>query len=444
MDLATLRDLTAAFPANRFAAAKGMRGFYVLDPPVFVELTLQLLRETAMTEPKENSGGMYLLAMLLALPDALTHLCDPTRFSPIESLALVCRVKVLDPQVETKLARLAVQFLPYDTDRQTELGVRILQVLSAASNPITILPAMRQLLQAKHMRIRSQAALLIGRISRNPQWVKRFDMTEDPRVVANAIESLWGLNTQAARDAFLEASRDPRNRVAGNGAIGLYLAGDLRATAAISRTSRHDDSRFRSTAAWCMGRSGDVRFLPRLRALARDGAASGRTQALRSLQSLTQRLHSLQQSPEWPVVIRRAAVHEADIQLQIELDNAGPHTRGFGPLDFVLSLGGDLIETYSVQEVRKEASRTVYEIVCPVDTAAPPNQGRALKVEFYHDKGCGSVIVADGSCGNVLVPEGIKLETCGEPVLSCAPLPAPPVIRLPARWRLRRGVSWRG
>jgi hypothetical protein len=64
--------------------------------------------------------------------------------------------------------------------------------------------------------VRSKAALLIGRISRNSQWAEQGVSESDRRVGASAVESLWGMNTAAAREAFFRAARDEHHRIAAN------------------------------------------------------------------------------------------------------------------------------------------------------------------------------------------------------------------------------------
>ena len=438
MQAVLLQELAVAFPANRMTAAKALRGLYQADPASFLEETLRILPETAMSDPKEVPGAMYLLALLLTLPDALALICDPQKFSTLASLALVYQIKTLDPHVETKLARLAVQLQPYETDRQAALGTRILQVLGAASDPFTTLPALRQLLQCNHPRIRSQAALLIGRISRNPQWAKRFDQREDPRVVANAIESLWGSNSQGAKDAFREACRDPRNRVAGNGAVGLYLADEPDAAAEMFRLGLSRDDRFRATLAWCMGRTGDLRFLPRLRALAQDPVPTVRTPALRALTMVTQRLRELRAAPRLAMEIRSAEFHGGNCILRVVLEDGGPQTRGFTALNFAIIFGDQLAEQYSVEELQ-EGSETVYKIVSKAATIdhAP------VKVELNHERGCGAAAVAAENVEEAPAP-GVRLETCPDSASSSAPSVARSAIRLPRRRPLHLGRIWHG
>lgn len=48
----------------------------------------------------------------------------------------------------------------------------------------------------------------------------------DPRVRANAIESLWGVDSPEARTLLSFATNDANNRVVGNALLGLYHLGN--------------------------------------------------------------------------------------------------------------------------------------------------------------------------------------------------------------------------
>ncbi len=437
MPAVTLRELTGAFSTNRMVAAKAMRGMQDADPQAFLAEALEILRETALLDPKENPGGMYLLAALLTLPDVLEYFCDPERFSPVESLALIHQAKTLDPQVEIKLCNLAVQLLPYETDRQGMLGTRILQVMGAVSDQVLCLPALRQVLNCRNPRIRSQAALLLGRIIRNPQWARGFDPREDPRVAANAIESLWGLDSASAKEAFREASQNVWNRLAGNGALGLDLAGDFAGVGELFRLSRSEDPKFRATAAWCMGRTGDLRFLPRLRKLAQDPERGVHAAALRSLTAVSRRFRNFKNAPALALLIRSAQCQGAQCNILLRVGDGGPQTHGFTAFDFVVSDGGEVVEQYSLEESHKEPE-AMYEITYQARSSEEP---RLLQVDLHSERGCGSCTASVGEAGEEPA-SGIRLESCPDSGSSSVPSPPPLAIRLPSRRRPFLGRSW--
>ena len=76
--------------------------------------------------------------------------------------------------------------------------------------------------------VRSKAALLIGRSSKNAAWIGRRFMDRDARVQASAVEALWSLEAAESRPLLLTASKSKHNRVAANAVLGLYRIGDLK------------------------------------------------------------------------------------------------------------------------------------------------------------------------------------------------------------------------
>ena len=58
-----------------------------------------------------------------------------------------------------------------------------------------------------------KVARMAGRLLRNLRWLEMRLSDPDPRVRANAVESLWGVNSPEARSLFLTAARDPHHRV---------------------------------------------------------------------------------------------------------------------------------------------------------------------------------------------------------------------------------------
>ena len=66
---------------------------------------------------------------------------------------------------------------------------------------------------------------MIGRGSKSTKWVMGRLSESDPRVRANAIESMWGVDTPEARTLLNFAVSDANNRVAGNALLGSVPPG---------------------------------------------------------------------------------------------------------------------------------------------------------------------------------------------------------------------------
>jgi len=379
MQVALLKELAVGFTANRMGVARAIREMREKDAEGFTAAAVDILRDSP-----EEAGTKFLLALLLAQPNGHELICDPDLFTPEQSLALVNQAKTLDSQVEVKLAKI-LSSGPLNTERLANLATRIMDILDRSADPMTVLPALRQLLQCPNPRVRSKAALLIGRISRNPQWAKLTDPLQDQRVVANAIESLWGLDSPAAKAAFREAANDPRNRVAGNGAIGLYVAGDQHGITALFRLSRHKEASFRATSAWSMGRFGDPRFMQRLEELTKDPDEMVNRAATKARTRIDARVDALKQQPTIPVQIRTAKYHSAAHEVMVAVGEPGALARGLNLFQFVVWYGETMAEEFAFAELSGD-SQGQYQL----NWNGPSSDSRLVKVEVFTEKVYGS------------------------------------------------------
>src|SRR5581483_3626052 len=142
-----------------------------------------------------------------------------------------------------------------------EFGLRFLQLFYANSNSVRLLSVAGRLLQHPSAKIRSKAAVMIGKLSRQYEWIEQTRHEKDDRVRANALEALWepGIPPRL-RKLLWNSVNDPSNRVAGNALLGLYRQGDAGCIPLIGAMTKHADERFRATAAWVIGETGDERF----------------------------------------------------------------------------------------------------------------------------------------------------------------------------------------
>ena len=163
---------------------------------------------------------------------------------------------------------------------------RAIEVLDAGSKGRRLLPVLSHLADSRDPKLCAQATLFIGRRIQSPAWAEKQLEQRDPRVRANVIESLWGLDTPPARDLLHRCVGDPSNRVAGNSLVGLHFVGEPGIMDEVRGMTSAPSHRFRATAAWSMGRIGDPTFLEPLTALVRDDNDMVRGTALRALLGL--------------------------------------------------------------------------------------------------------------------------------------------------------------
>ena len=254
-----------------------------------------------------------------------------------------------------------------------------MEILSAISDGTRIIPCIISLVHQSNPYLQSKAVLMIGRINRNIKWVLNRLNDADARVRANAVEALWGVDTEEVRSALRAAARDKNNRVAGNALLALYQLGDCWAIPEITAMASHESARFRSTAAWVMGKTGDSRFSRVLARLVGEPGLTVRSRAFSALAQIKAAAVQSRQGNEWMVVARsqtgqsggrreiNVTVCSKDGQEQVELL----------PTQFILTEGAHTVTNYST-EGRKAPGALAVAFVYPRCTApahAPFNQG---------------------------------------------------------------------
>ena len=271
---ALVADLSSGAVANQHR----IEATLLDDPDLFYRGALEVLRT------QEPSRGLRFLAGLLIANDLLEPLlCEPSL--GIEPAASVLRVAIqLDPMVELDLARHIAEGVTVGAHPLVGANApRLLDILARVSDGTRILRPLSRLLHSDDSVSRSKAALIIGRSNQSATWVQSHMNDADPRLRANAVEGLWGVDTVEARDLLLAALRDPNNRVVGNALYGLYMIGEPACLAETIRLATHPTPVFRATAAWVMGETGDARFRDTVAQLLRDPHAFVRSRALRSV-----------------------------------------------------------------------------------------------------------------------------------------------------------------
>src|SRR5581483_1125413 len=267
-------------------ASRLLRELVEKDRGAFLPAAVACLRQAP-----DSRGSRNLLAFLDRNDMLVKCLCDSS-FSTQAAVQFARRAIETNPTLDTAMARGLMNKLAVEDDVD-EQALLVLDILGAISNGRRLLPLLTQLLQHTNHRVRSKAALLLGRRNRNARWVEQRKDEIDPRVRANALEGLWDANDDDTHRLLGECSQEPNNRIAGNAVIGLYRQGDVRAIGCMLEMAEHPEARFRATAAWAMGESGDQRFRTILRPMLADSDKRVRARELRSLAALRQKMAEL-------------------------------------------------------------------------------------------------------------------------------------------------------
>jgi hypothetical protein len=371
---AKLEALVRNFDRDAIGNGKSIRDLVEKNRGEFCSAALAILREQ-----DQSRGAQYLLSTLVGknlFLEALTHpsLTQEQAIALARAASNVC--SMLDVTLAKHLAETVIS--GRGSARSADLQ-RLTEVLCKISNGARLLPSLMALAREPNPYQQSKAVLMIGRASRSVKWVQTRLANPDPRVRANAVEALWTLDTPETRGLLEAAVDDPNNRVAGNALLGLYRLGDAASTQALIKASEHESWRFRATAAWVMGETGDPRFTKTLARLLGEPNGPVRARAFEALgrirAAVTRSRHGLEwrvsgkvsggvQPDEWRCLL--ASVKSQDGREDVRLL----------PTQFILSEDGQPVYEYEVED-RPVAETLAVSFVLPRTTEpdkAPGNR----------------------------------------------------------------------
>jgi hypothetical protein len=352
----SLNNLIEGFPANPVASGKFLQRLLLDGPQNFFLEALPLLRAAPDTQ-----GFYYVLALLHSHNLVLKNLCDPALFTKQESIALAKRMSRVEPLFDMKLARMLLSGEGKSPGSQAEqavqsvAGMRLLEIMAEISDRGRSL-LLAQLLHHSNAQVRSKAALLVGKSTKDVKWVSKRMNETDSRVRANALEALWGVESDDCRQVFLDALDDPANRVVGNGILGLYLLGEPTAFHSVLTMIAHSDEVFRKTGIWLMGEMGDLRFLPVLARLMKDSAPALRPYVFRTFAKLKQKRSRLRALPALRLhALGAKSLTEGWREIHVVPQSAsGQPITGLRATQVALWENNDLILEYNVRPITEK------------------------------------------------------------------------------------------
>lgn len=247
-----VQEAVQTFEQNAVRSRRTIISVYEENPTAFLARCVPTLRNGV-----DSPGGQFLVAYLLGLGVLREPVCSGQLLTTAEAGAVLRVAKRVDPTVDINWIR----ELSCENNMVASLA-RLLEVLVESSRSSRLLPLLTQMLRHPDRFVQSKAALLIGRLTQNAQWVRERLEDPDPRVQANVIEGLWGEQDEEAKQVFRDAQFNQHSRVRGNAAVGLYLAGDPESLAQILTMAKSSDANERATGLWAIGYTADPRFLP--------------------------------------------------------------------------------------------------------------------------------------------------------------------------------------
>jgi HEAT repeat protein len=197
----------------------------------------------------------------------------------------------IDPEAADKLRALCeqspsteVEFLKYAQSERPEQAVNALGLLSAVSDGRRLVTSLQPYLQSDNPALRSKAALLIARGSRNRAWVESMLDDPDPRCRSAVVDGIRSWNTDEA--LLHKALSDGSHRVVCSALVNLWQINREHSRHMLECLLGHDDYRFRAAATWALGACGCPTLRPLAERMKQDSHPSVRWNALRALSAI--------------------------------------------------------------------------------------------------------------------------------------------------------------
>jgi hypothetical protein len=355
-----LANLVRNFEADQANSRDRIRDLLDNDRESFYATSIEILKTSG-----DCRGAHYLVALFVSSGLLLRALCD-SALSREDALSLGRSAKRVDPLVDVALARsLADSAVGSGTVRIADPS-RLMDILCEIADAGRIMPSLMRMMRHPSSHLRSKAVKMIGRGSLSARWVMGRLSESDPRVRANAVESLWGVDTPEARALLGFAVNDGDNRVAGNALLGLYYLGATSSLVNVIKLAGTESKLSRSSAAWVMGESGDPRFLESLRRMISDPDVVVRKRVFAAMAQIKTANAQPPVGERWHVAGRMLAGESAKGLRRLMLAVAGEDMREqpkVAPLQFLLSEGAQYITSYSVSEKPLPESMSVVFVI---------------------------------------------------------------------------------
>ncbi len=293
---------------------------------------------THLSSSHTSNAHRFLTVLALRHGELTDYLVNPAHSTREVALRLFNRMLSVDPSFDVKLAQLLPDrgYINHAVALEGASAIRALDILDQTSRGRRLLPILGHLPSSSDARVAAKATLFVGKRVQSPAWSAKQMSHPDQRVRANAVESIWGLDTQPAMQLLEKCIDDKNTRVVGNALLGLHITGHRDVERELVFSSKHALPDRRSMAAWTMGRTGKGEWAERLTAMVKDEHPQVRGMALRALRDIR---HLERNTPE-AIAARAGEAAEAAKQEKIKraaeqvgVEAASPNA--FGHVDYV-------------------------------------------------------------------------------------------------------------
>jgi len=304
---APLERLIRDFEFNSAMSKRDMRRLLEKDPQAILRSACRILKASS-----EGPGAAFAMEQLWSHPILIAGLVDPALLPLPAAVEFAKRWQAYDSSLDIKLLH---KGFPSEDGGVHEIDIirakRALAIVSELPANRRVLLPLVSLMCSSDERVRSKAAAIYGRTCQNPDWVHKRLGEDDARVRANAVESLWGQDSDLVRAVLQEASRDRNHRVAVNALIGLHLSGVEGVAGTLQQMALASDPMARAAAAFGMGRILQDEFKPALEILLKDSHPNVRGRALKALIQIRRQQQAVETSAPDPQESVQVAEEEA-------------------------------------------------------------------------------------------------------------------------------------
>ncbi|HEX4810773.1 MAG TPA: hypothetical protein VH325_17685, partial [Bryobacteraceae bacterium] len=181
-----LKQAVLDFEKNPMKSTREIRDFSEEFEDEFLQSSINVVLEFA-----DTPGGKYLLKTLLAGGSLVGVICSPFHLGTDQAHFLVERAKRIDPFFEWKLFRHAADEVERSGERDVRTSMRALDLLAVTARSAHQIPVVKKLLQHPDLKVRSRAATLMVKVTRELDWLPAALEDGEARVRANALEAFW-------------------------------------------------------------------------------------------------------------------------------------------------------------------------------------------------------------------------------------------------------------
>lgn len=343
-----IQPLLESFSNQQGMVKEELRRRFTRDPDKFARDAITVLKSG-----EDAPGTRFLAHLVLGNETLVRTIADPAECALEDAVAVARTIARADARLELELDRLLERSLKTKDPASNAVVLRVLDILDAVSSGNRAAQYQAELMNHAYAPVRSKAALTIARGSRSLGWVAAQLREGEPRVQANAIEALWGMDNANCRSVFNMAVAAPNSRVVGNALIGLYLMSDVSSIAGILNLAMEADPRRRGTGIWAMGQTQDPRFLPYLNAAFEAAEEKDRHAIVRALVRIRRRQKQAEAAGPLGITVVRAAA-ATPLARSVGLALSSPNCESLPPLiatQFAIFEGGSLVTDYEVSFV---------------------------------------------------------------------------------------------